>query len=195
MRSTAPRKKVTTCARGGLRPRASGLRKSFRIRARGLRSEARGLDTKLWRAVLREALWCPSSVSYGRSTALAAGVVVSLLAAGCMTPIGVKRISPQEANRALTANELTTGKPGAPTREFLYRLNLTEKYREDPAATIAALHSGLGQADESNRLFAPHSLRAPQRAMRGGPTKLLGGSLAFGSFLTSTLSTRASTTR
>ncbi len=88
--------------------------------------------------MVREALWRLSSASHGRSTALAAGVVVSLLAAGCMTPIGVKRISPQDANRALTANELTTGKPGAPAQEFLYRLNLAEKYREDPAATIAA---------------------------------------------------------
>ncbi len=81
-------------------------------------------------------------------------VGVAVLAAGCATPIGVKRISPQDANRALTANVLTTGKPGAPAQEFLYRLNLTEKFREDPANTIAALHAGLGQADESNRLFA-----------------------------------------
>jgi pimeloyl-ACP methyl ester carboxylesterase len=104
--------------------------------------------------MVREALSRLSSVSHGRSTALAAGLVVSLLAAGCMTPIGVKRISPQDANRALTANVLTTGKPGAPAQEFLYRLNLTEQYREDPANTIAGLHAGLGQADEPNRLFA-----------------------------------------
>jgi pimeloyl-ACP methyl ester carboxylesterase len=83
---------------------------------------------------------------------LSAGVAV--LAAGCATPIGVKRISPQDANRALTANVLTTGKPGAPAREFLYRLNLSEEYRRDPANTINALHAGLGQADEPNRLFA-----------------------------------------
>jgi len=86
--------------------------------------------------------------------ALTMSAGVSVLAAGCMTPIGVKRISPQDANRALTANVLTTGQPGAPAQEFLYRLNLTDKYREDPADTIAALHAGLGQVDESNRLFA-----------------------------------------
>lgn len=77
-----------------------------------------------------------------------------MLAAGCATPIGVKRISPQDANRALTANVLTTGRPGAPPQEFLYRLNLTDKYRADPANTINELHAGLGQVDESNRLFA-----------------------------------------
>ncbi len=78
----------------------------------------------------------------------------ALSAIGCATPIGVKRVSPQEANRALTARVLTTGEPGAPAQEFLYRLNLSERYRDDPAATIAALHSGLGKNDEPDRLYA-----------------------------------------
>ena len=42
--------------------------------------------------------------------ALAAGLLVSLLAAGCATPVGVKRIRPEEANRQLTASVLTTGR-------------------------------------------------------------------------------------
>ncbi len=92
--------------------------------------------------------------SPARVTARAACLVASLLAAGCATPVGVQRIRPDEANRQLTASVLTTGEPGAPAREFLFRLNLAERYRADPAGTIAALHAGLGQADESNRLFA-----------------------------------------
>ena len=104
--------------------------------------------------MVREALWRLSSASHGRVPVLAAGLVLSLLAAGCATPIGVKRIRPEEANRQLTASVLTTGKPGAPAQEFLYRLNLSERYRADPANTINELHAGLGQADESNRLFA-----------------------------------------
>jgi pimeloyl-ACP methyl ester carboxylesterase len=103
---------------------------------------------------VREVLWRLSSASHGRSTALAAGVVVSLLAAGCATSVGVRRIRPEEADRQLTASVLTTGQPGAPAQEFLYRLDLTEQYREDPARTIAELHAGLGQADEPSRLFA-----------------------------------------
>jgi len=104
--------------------------------------------------MVRESLWRLPSASHGPSTALAAGLMIGLLAAGCMTPVGVKRIRPEEANRQLTASVLTTGKPGAPAQEFLYRLNLTEKYREDPAGTINELHAGLGQVDESSRLFA-----------------------------------------
>ena len=118
------------------------------------------------------------SASHGRSTALAAGVVVSLLAAGCMTPVGVKRISPQDANCSLTANVLTTGKPSAPAQEFLYRLNLTDKYSEDPANTIAALHAGLGQADESNRLFALAELSFDY-AERGGDQSYYLASAAY----------------
>ncbi|MBI1818471.1 MAG: alpha/beta fold hydrolase [Deltaproteobacteria bacterium] len=66
----------------------------------------------------------------------------------------MKRIRPEEANRALTANVLTTGEPGAPAQQFLYRLNLSERFAKDPVATIGVLHSGLGQADEADRLFA-----------------------------------------
>jgi pimeloyl-ACP methyl ester carboxylesterase len=95
-----------------------------------------------------------SSASHGQLTALAVGAAVILLAAGCATPIGVRRISPQEANRSLTANVLTTGKLGPAATEYLYRLNLSEKFKKEPADTIATLHSGLGQADESDRLFA-----------------------------------------
>jgi pimeloyl-ACP methyl ester carboxylesterase len=123
------------------------------------------------------ALWHPSSASGGRSTALAAGLVLGLLA-GCATPIGVKRIRPEEANRQLTASVLTTGSPGAPAQEFLYRLNLSEKYREDPANTISALHAGLGQVDESNRLFALAELSFDY-AEHGGPRTYYLASAAY----------------
>ena len=84
----------------------------------------------------------------------AAALLASLLAVGCATPVGVKRIRPEEADRELTASVLTTGRPGASSQEFLYRLNLSAQYREFPARTIAELHAGLGQGDEPSRLFA-----------------------------------------
>ena len=123
------------------------------------------------------------SVSRGRVMALAAGVVVSLLAAGCATPIGVKRIRPEEANRQLTASVLTMGKPGAPAQEFLYRLKLTEKYREDPANTINELHAGLGQGDESSRLFALAELSFDYAENSGARTYYLASSAYAWAFL------------
>ena len=109
-----------------------------------------------------------------RLLALAMSAGVAALAAGCATPIGVKRIRPEEANRQLTANVLTTGKPGAPAQEFLYRLNLTEQYREDPAGTIDELYAGLGHADESNRLFALAELSFDYAEHGGGRSVLSG---------------------
>lgn len=98
---------------------------------------------------------------------LALSTCLALLAAGCATPIGVRRISSRDANRALSANVLATGTLDAPAKEFLYRLDLSEKYEEDPAGTIALLHAGLGQADERRRLFALAELSF-DHADRGG---------------------------
>lgn len=113
--------------------------------------------------------------------ALSAGV--AMLATGCATPVGVKRISPQDANRSLTANVLTTGKPGAPAQEFLYRLDLTEKYREDPAGTINELHAGLGRADESRRLFALAELSFDYAERGGGRSYYLASAAYAWAFL------------
>ena len=76
-----------------------------------------------------------------------------LLLSGCVSPIGVNRISLQEANKSLNANVLTTGKVGTDTHQFLSRQDLAGRYQEDPVGTIAIVHSGLGQPDESVRLF------------------------------------------
>lgn len=133
--------------------------------------------------MVREVLWGLSSASHARSTALAAGLVVSLLAAGCATPIGVKRIRPEEANRQLTASVLTTGQPGAPPQEYLYRLNLSEQYREDPAKTIAELHAGLGRADESSRLFALAELSFDYAEHGGGQPYYLASAAYAWAFL------------
>jgi hypothetical protein len=100
--------------------------------------------------MMREIRRCRPMASPTAMAALAAALLMNLLVAGCATPVGVMRIRPEEVDRQLTASVLT---PGAPAQEFLYRLNLPEEYREDPARTIAELHSGLGQADESSRLF------------------------------------------
>jgi len=127
-------------------------------------------------------LWRRSSASRGRSRALAAGLVLSLLA-GCATPIGVKRIPPEEANRQLTASVLTTGRPGAPAQEFLYRLGLSEKYRADPANTINELHAGLGQVDEPNRVFALSELSFDYAAHGGARTYYLASAAYAWAFL------------
>ena len=81
-------------------------------------------------------------------------LIVALTSAGCATPIGVSRVTPEEANRARTQSALTNGKPSAASAQFLYRLDLVERAKQDPEGTLAILHSGLGQVDESARLLA-----------------------------------------
>jgi hypothetical protein len=115
--------------------------------------------------------------------AFAIGATVAVLAAGCATPIGVRRISPQDANRALTANVLTTAKPSASAQEFLYRLNLTDKYRDDPASTINELHAGLGHADEPSRLYALAELAFDYGEHGGGPAYYLASASYAWAFL------------
>jgi hypothetical protein len=89
----------------------------------------------------------------GQGRLPAACAVLGILLSGCVSPIGVNRIGAQEANSSLSASVLTTGKVGTEANQFLSRLDLSERYQEDPVGTIAAIHSGLGQTDESVRLF------------------------------------------
>ncbi len=92
--------------------------------------------------------------SRGFAPRLIAVLALGALASGCATPIGVNRLRPQTANQLLTASVLTTGAPGAPAQEFLYRLGLSERYAEEPAAVIQELHAGLGGVDDADRLYA-----------------------------------------
>jgi pimeloyl-ACP methyl ester carboxylesterase len=83
----------------------------------------------------------------------AASAILSVLLAGCATPIGVTRISAQEANRSRTASVLSTGEVGTEANQFLSRLKLLERYAKDPVGTIGEIHAELGAEDDSARLF------------------------------------------
>lgn len=67
-------------------------------------------------------------------------VGLSLFAAACSAPVGVKRISPERAHRALTSNVLSTGELSGPTEILLRRYDLTRQFKDDPAAVLAELH-------------------------------------------------------
>jgi len=63
----------------------------------------------------------------------------------CAAPIGVKRISPNQAQRMLTANILSTGKLSPKAQILLRRTNQEEAWKQDPAAVIAWLHAALAR--------------------------------------------------
>ncbi len=81
-------------------------------------------------------------------------LLLVLAAAGCATPVGVSRLTQEQATHARTQSALTNGKPSPASMQFLYRLDLVRRAKEDPEGTLAILHSGLGNADDSARLLA-----------------------------------------
>src|SRR5215813_6420164 len=68
-------------------------------------------------------------------------IIVLLLSAGCETPVGVERLDASTAQRRLTANVLTTNELSPSARNVLRRWVLSERYDDDPAGAIAALHT------------------------------------------------------
>jgi pimeloyl-ACP methyl ester carboxylesterase len=79
-------------------------------------------------------------------------VIWLLLTAGCQTPVGVERVDAGAAQRQLTANALTADELSPSARNVLRRWVLSERYDDDPAGAIAALHTiavdGRGDEDE-----------------------------------------------
>jgi pimeloyl-ACP methyl ester carboxylesterase len=77
-----------------------------------------------------------------------------LLASGCATPVGVKRVDTQAAYRILTESALSTGRPSEPSKRVLRRLGQLDRFDDEAAAVLAGLHRGLGSVDDEDRLFA-----------------------------------------
>src|SRR5207302_10895626 len=79
-------------------------------------------------------------------------IIGQLITAGCKTPVGVERLDASAAQRRLTANVLTTDELSPQARNVLRRWVLSERYDDDPAGAIAALHAiatdGRGDEDE-----------------------------------------------
>ncbi len=75
-----------------------------------------------------------------RRLARSSVTLVLVLLCACAAPIGVKRISPREAQSALTKNILTTGKLSPKARILLRRSDHEDLWKKDPAAVIDQLH-------------------------------------------------------
>jgi pimeloyl-ACP methyl ester carboxylesterase len=79
---------------------------------------------------------------------------IVMLVAGCAPPIGINRLSPEDANRALTANIFTTKTHSSYSARVLQRRGLTERFYDDPRGVLAELHAGFGGYDDDERLLA-----------------------------------------
>jgi pimeloyl-ACP methyl ester carboxylesterase len=96
--------------------------------------------------------------SRGSGRALAAtGLAVCLasgLAAGCASPVKVAPENPNQVQRELTANVLTTGELSPRTLQLVDRLALRDDFAKRPAETLVRLHQRLASDTDDLPLLA-----------------------------------------
>lgn len=110
-------------------------------------------------------------------------LAAALLLSACATPVGVRRLDPEEANRKIAATVLATGKPSAATLQILNRSGLAETFRSAPAAALAALHEGMPTASRADRFFALAELSFRHASQGGGPAYYLAAAVYAYAFL------------
>jgi pimeloyl-ACP methyl ester carboxylesterase len=89
-----------------------------------------------------------------RAVALATLCIGAALLLACATPIGVKHLTPRDADRGLGQSVLNSDRTTTLSEEYLERLGLVRLYDENPHEALAQLRNGLGGPDEVGRLFA-----------------------------------------
>jgi len=65
----------------------------------------------------------------------------ALIAAACTPPIRARHVDARKDRRVVASNALTTGKISRRTGNLLYEQDLVERYDDDPAEALAALHA------------------------------------------------------
>lgn len=100
----------------------------------------------------------PSSASPARRRraipALSA-ILLALALGACAGPVAVARVDPDTADRELTANALTAGRPSTETKNVLLEQDLLEEFDDQPEAALAALHRAMVAArGDAHLLFA-----------------------------------------
>jgi pimeloyl-ACP methyl ester carboxylesterase len=106
-----------------------------------------------------------------------------LALSGCATPVGVRPLDSQEANRRLTETVLSDAKLSAPTLQILNRAGLEKQFQSEPAEVITALHQALPTAREADRLFALAELSFLHAAKSGDRSYFLAAAVYAYAFL------------
>jgi pimeloyl-ACP methyl ester carboxylesterase len=109
--------------------------------------------------------------------------IIAVFANGCATPVGVKRLDEQAAHRELNANILSAGKPSDYSTQILEKNALSERFKSDPELVLAELNSGLGKADERDRLFALSELSFAHAEQSGNQSYYLASAAYAYAFL------------
>jgi pimeloyl-ACP methyl ester carboxylesterase len=85
---------------------------------------------------------------------IASGAGLSLLLAGCTTPIGADRVTTRQSYEQVNASALSTGKPSADTISILHRFDLDRLAERQPDEAVRQLHQKAVATGERSLLFA-----------------------------------------
>jgi pimeloyl-ACP methyl ester carboxylesterase len=109
-----------------------------------------------------------SASSPGKTASCHVFLLLACLAlAACATPVGVRTLEPEAANRKIAENVLSGGELSASTTQVLNRSGLTGLFEKDPAGAIAVLRGALAERPEADLRFALAELSF-LHALRGG---------------------------
>lgn len=90
-----------------------------------------------------------------RKALLLLAALVALSAAGCATPVGLKRVGLQDAYREINVTALSRGEASGDTRVVLQRYDLVGRLDKDPLAALAILRAkAQGEDDRRDLRFA-----------------------------------------
>ena len=67
-------------------------------------------------------------------------LLMTLLSACAISPVGVTRVDPTDVHRRLTRSALSTGRLSVFTRNILLETNLANLYESDPEKALERLH-------------------------------------------------------
>ena len=81
-------------------------------------------------------------------------LAAALLIAGCATPMGVRRVTPQESYVDSQKSPLTDDAPSNATTIILQRFNLTNEFSSQPAIVIKQLHAKALHDERNDILYA-----------------------------------------
>jgi pimeloyl-ACP methyl ester carboxylesterase len=102
---------------------------------------------------------------------------------GCPTAIGVREVGASSVHKHLTRNVLSAGKPSAPSRQVLHRLDLYDRFKSEPAVVLAELRERLPLQGDEDEVFALAELSYLHADKGGGRPYYLAAALYAYAFL------------
>jgi pimeloyl-ACP methyl ester carboxylesterase len=111
-------------------------------------------------------------------------LLCAVLFAACSAPVGTKRLSPRDQQRALASNALTTDEPSDAAQIVLRRHNLAATFEDQPELALVTLRAvALAEVPRGDELFALAELSYRYAEESGSQPYALAASLYAYAFL------------